>query len=150
MRPVWVSGIPGRQCRRSPADRPYCEGKDAGPVLGPSAHVAESTARLRRDDPHPVVGDPQRDSAGRHVHARLDRVRVPDDVGQRLPGSRYDLRAQSIRDAAVDQAGHAQRRTLDANPVIATANGVSLVDGKIRVASICDEPDAALRALREP
>lgn len=39
---------------------------------------------------------------------------------------------------------------LDANPVIATAHGVSLVDVKIRVAPIRDEPDAALRALREP
>jgi acyl-CoA synthetase (NDP forming)/GNAT superfamily N-acetyltransferase len=39
---------------------------------------------------------------------------------------------------------------LDLNPVIATPTGVAVVDVKIRIANIGTEPDAGLRALREP
>ncbi len=39
---------------------------------------------------------------------------------------------------------------LDLNPVIAGTSGVVAVDVKLRLAAIGDEPDAAVRALREP
>jgi adenosylmethionine-8-amino-7-oxononanoate aminotransferase len=39
---------------------------------------------------------------------------------------------------------------LDLNPVLVTANGVSAVDVKLRLALVGTEPDETLRALREP
>jgi acyl-CoA synthetase (NDP forming) len=39
---------------------------------------------------------------------------------------------------------------LDLNPVLAGPDGVVAVDVKLRLAAVGDEPDAAVRALREP
>lgn len=39
---------------------------------------------------------------------------------------------------------------LDLNPVIVTPTGITIVDVKVRIVDVGPEPDAALRALREP
>jgi hypothetical protein len=39
---------------------------------------------------------------------------------------------------------------LDLNPVIVHADGLSVVDVKMRIAAVSSEPDASLRSLREP
>jgi acyl-CoA synthetase (NDP forming) len=39
---------------------------------------------------------------------------------------------------------------LDLNPVLVSAEGVLVVDAKMRIAAVSDEPDATLRQLRRP
>src|SRR2546423_3609269 len=66
---------------------------------GAIAEIAQSTPAVRGADADAVVRDAQARSLARggHLHLDVGRLRVPDDVGQRLPERGQELWPDLIR-----------------------------------------------------